>query len=738
MALLALPWVFALLTAMGLWDVAGLQRLEAFLYDSKVVANLGGRPDPRIVIIDIDEASLGQVGQWPWSRDKLEKLVQVLFMEQGLAVLGMDVVFAEKDDSSGLDTLQSLAQGPLRGEAGFQKQLQALAPSLDFDRRFGDALNATPSVLGYYFSSQERALKTGVLPEPVLDRATLQQRRFRMTQWQGHGSNIAAIADGAPVAGFFNPIVDADGVVRSLPLLAEFDGQAYESLALAMYRTLLPPNKVVPVFPTQAQDDYPHITHVGLRGREVQVDLPVDSRAAVLVPFRGRGGPQAGTYQYIPAADVLAGRLAPDQLKDKIAFLGTTAIGLVDQRATPVSEVYPGVEAHANVLSAMLDRNMPAVPDYAVGFNLLQIGVVGLMLIVLLPQLTALWSSLLSLTVIAWILIINTWLHWKHNVVMPMGIVLLTVVGLFILNTLLAYIYEGRNKRHLATLFGTYVPPELVDKMVEEPERYSMQAQDRELTVLFSDMRGFTTLSEALTPDQLQTLLNKIFSRLTEEIRQQRGTIDKYIGDCVMAFWGAPVHDPDHAKHAVLASMAMQKAVEALNLEFQAEGLPYIGMGVGLNTGTMFVGDMGSDLRRSYTVIGDAVNLGSRLEGVSKFYGLNFVCSEATRLAAGDDFIWQELDKVRVKGKEHPVVIFTCWGLLDALSPALRDELKDWADFLQAWRAQDWLAARPLIEGLHQAHPDKELYTLYLERVDTRAKQPPLPNWDGSTTFFNK
>ena len=738
MALLALPWLFAMLTAMGQWELSGLQRLEAFLYDSKVVANLGHKPDPRIVIIDIDEASLGQVGQWPWSRDKMEKLVQVLFLEQGLAVLGMDVVFAEKDDSSGLGTLQALAQGPLRGETGFQRQLQALAPSLDFDRRFADSLSAMPSVLGYYFSNQEGALKTGVLPEPVLDRATLQNRRFRMTHWEGHGSNIAAVAEGAPVAGFFNPIVDADGVVRSLPLLAEFEGQAYESLALAMYRTLLPPNKVVPVFPARVQDDYPHITHVGLRGREVNVDLPVDARVAVLVPFRGRGGPQAGTYKYISAADVLAGNLPPEHLKDKIAFLGTTAIGLVDQRATPVSEVYPGVEAHANVLSALLDQNMPAVPDYAMGFNVLQIAVVGMLLITLLPRLTALWSSLLCLVTSAWIVILNAWLHWELSLVLPMGIVLLMVVALYILNTLLAYIYEGRNKRHLATLFGTYVPPELVDKMVEEPERYSMQAQNRELTVLFSDMRGFTTLSEALTPDQLQTLLNKIFNRLTEEIRKQHGTIDKYIGDCVMAFWGAPMDDPDHARHAVLASMAMQSAVETLNQEFQAEGLPYVGMGVGLNTGTMFVGDMGSDLRRSYTVIGDAVNLGSRLEGVSKFYGLNFVCSEATRLAAGDDFIWQELDKVRVKGKDQPVVIFTCWGLQDTLTQALREELKDWAAFLTAWRAQDWAQARPLIEGLHQAHPDKELYTLYLERVEQRAQEPPIPNWDGSTTFFNK
>lgn len=255
---------------------------------------------------------------------------------------------------------------------------------------------------------------------------------------------------------------------------------------------------------------------------------------------------------------------------------------------------------------------------------------------------------------------------------------------------------------------------------------------------MFSDMRGFTALSETLTPQALQTLLNQLFSELTQVIRAQRGTIDKYMGDCVMAFWGAPVTSDQHAAQAVAAALGMREAMVNFNQAQSSRGLPTVGMGIGLNTGPMFVGDMGSDVRRSYTVIGDAVNLGSRLEGLSKLYGVDVVVSDSTRLEAGEGFIWQELDKVKVKGKQEAVTIHTVLGLSADRTPALDSELEQWQRCLQLYRQQEWAQTLALLNNLQKCAPDKGLYPLYQQRVLEMQTRPPVPSWDGSTQFDTK
>jgi adenylate cyclase len=307
----------------------------------------------------------------------------------------------------------------------------------------------------------------------------------------------------------------------------------------------------------------------------------------------------------------------------------------------------------------------------------------------------------------------------------------------FALNMSYGYFVESRSKRELANLFGTYVPPELVDEMVKDPDSYSMKAASKELTVMFCDMRGFTKMSERMEPTQLQELLNVVFSRLTDIIRANRGTIDKYMGDCVMAFWGAPVDTPQHAELAVKSAMEMSRAVHEINAEHRAKGIPEIGVGIGLNTGTMCVGDMGSDIRRSYTVIGDAVNLGSRLEGLSKVYGVDIVVSESTR-AQAREFAWQELDRVRVKGKEQAVGIFYPVALAAALDKDRAEELRVWGFFLKAYRAQDWDQCELQLLNLQRLGVKKYLYELYSERVASMRLLPFDPSWDGATNFETK
>jgi adenylate cyclase len=464
--------------------------------------------------------------------------------------------------------------------------------------------------------------------------------------------------------------------------------------------------------------------------------IPVDERAATLVPFRGRGGPSGGSFRYISAADVLAHRLPLASLKDKIVLLGTTAPGLLDLRVTPMSEAYPGVEAHANLISGLLDGNALLRPDYALGYEVVALLLAGLLLAIGLPLLSAFQAVGLSVVVVAVLVGINFWLYQAYGLVLPLASSLTMALTAFGLNMSYGYFVESRTKRELANLFGTYVPPELVDEMVKDPDAYSMQAANRELTVMFCDMRGFTKMSEKMEPIQLQALLNGVFSELTGLIRANKGTIDKYMGDCVMAFWGAPVETPEHARLAVKSALEMASAIHGINQQHHARGLPEIGIGIGLNTGTMCVGDMGSNIRRSYTVIGDAVNLGSRLEGLSKAYGVEIVVSETTR-ALAPDFAWQELDRVRVKGKGQAVAIY--WPMADgALESEVATELKTWNSFLRAYRAQQWDQADVLLLNLVRMNPHKYLYQLYAERVSSMRLLPFDPEWDGATNFETK
>lgn len=738
-AVTLIPLVFTLLHASQLLRIDVLQRLDDIIYDARLRATMPRTLDERIVIVDIDEKSLAEVGRWPWGRNRLAQLVDELFDGQKAALLGFDVVFAEPDESSGLKRLRQLSQAELKDQPGFVERLGQLQATLDYDAAFARSLEKRPVVMGYYFTSDRDGRTSGVLPAPVMQKQALQGRPIRFTSWNGYGSNIEQLAKAAPMGGFFNSITESDGVVRSVPLLAEYKGEYYESLSLAMFRMLAGLPRIEPGFPQERilAKNYHLLESILLKQRDQTLAIPVDERVSALVPYRGPGGVQGGSFRYVSAADVLARRLPPGSLNNKIVLLGTTAPGLLDLRVTPVGETYPGVETHANVISGFLDGKVFVKPDYVIGFEVIVLVLSGLLLAFALPLLSATRAVLLSVAVVALLVGLNFWLYLGSGLVLPLAASLVMSLTAFALNMSYGYFVESRSKRELAHLFGTYVPPELVDEMVKDPDSYSMAAASKELTVMFCDMRGFTKMSETMEPTQLQALLNDVFSRLTDLIRANRGTIDKYMGDCVMAFWGAPVELPNHAHLAVKTALEMSNAVRKINEEHRAKGLPEIGIGIGLNTGNMCVGDMGSDIRRSYTVIGDAVNLGSRLEGLSKAYGVDIVVSESTRKQA-PDFAWQELDRVRVKGKEQAVAIFWPLGPLDRVEAAHQAELKTWSAFLKAYRAQDWDQCDVQMLNLQRANAKKYLYQLYSERVASMRLLPFDPDWDGATNFETK
>lgn len=735
-AVTLLPVILALLHSASLVPIAIFGQLDNAIYDARLRATSPKTLDARIVIVDIDEQSLAEVGHWPWGRQRLAKLVDELFEKQHIALLGFDVVFAEEDDSSGLKTLKALANSELKASPEFTQSLATLESQLDFDAIFAKSLATRPVVLGYYLNQGEAS---GVLPAPVLAKEALQGRAFPATVWSGYGSNISTIATAAPRAGYFNALPDRDGFVRALPMLAEVDGKYYEALSLAMFRYLVGAPSVSPGF---TNDRFFSRTYQAVDRLQMQVGgqslaIPVDDKIAALVPYRGPGGPGGNSFQYISASDVLEGRLPADTLRDKIVLIGTTAPGLLDLRTTPVGEAYPGVEVHANVISGLLDGRVLVKPDYALGYEVVVLLVAGATLAFALPLLAASTAVSLSLAVVAVLIGLNFWLYGQFGLVLPLSASLGMALAAFALNMSYGYFVESRAKRDLANIFGTYVPPELVDEMLKQPENYSMQASNRELTVMFCDMRGFTKMSESMPPIELQAMLNAVFSKLTDLIRSNRGTIDKYMGDCVMAFWGAPVETADHAQLAVKTALEMVHAVHAINAEHRLRGLPEIGIGIGLNTGVMCVGDMGSHIRKSYTVIGDAVNLASRLEGLSKAYSTDIVASEATRIQAAD-FVWQELDKVRVQGKQQAVTIFKPLPLTTEIHEAETEELKMWMRFLKAYRAQQWDQAEVALINLQRRSNLNPLYRLYDQRVASMRLLPYDSDWDGATNFEAK
>ncbi len=738
-AVTLIPLVLVLLHAAGIVQVGNMQRLDDAIYDARLRATMPNTLDERIVIVDIDEKSLAEVGRFPWGRNKLGRLVDILFDQQHIALLGFDIVFAEPDDSSGLSRLNELARSDFKDQVGFSERLKQLQPELDYDALFAKVLEKRPVVLGYYFTSESDGRTVGSLPAAVMSKNDLKGRTVEASSWTGYSANIDVLARAAPIAGHFNTNPDLDGVVRALPLLAEYKGQYYESLALAMFRRLAGSPKVTPGFSDEQwlSRSYQGLDRILLKEGKLALSIPVDKHIFTLVPYRGLGGVKGGSFRYVSAADVLAGRLPADSLKDKIILVGTTAPGLLDLRVTPVGQIYPGVEAHANLISGWLDDKVALKPDYAMGYDVFILIVAGLVLAIGLPLLSAPRAVLLSVGVLASVIGINTWMYVGFGLVMPLAAALVMSLTAFALNMSYGYFVETRSKRELAHLFGTYVPPELVDEMVKDPDSYSMKATSRELTVMFCDMRGFTKMSEHMEPTQLQELLTGVFSKLTTIIRTNRGTIDKYMGDCVMAFWGAPVETPEHAHLAVKSSMEMASAMRGINADHRARGLPEIGIGIGLNTGTMCVGDMGSNIRRAYTVIGDSVNLGSRLEGLSKAYGIDIVVSETTRKQA-NEFAWQELDRVRVKGKEQSVAIFWPMALKAQVNDATSTEIKTWVSFMKAYRAQNWDQADVLMLNLMRMNAKKFLYQMYSERVASMRLLPFDPEWDGATNFETK
>ena len=735
LVLSALILLVLLIDTSGLYKYPFIKQLENWTYDARLNFTRPDSIDDRVVIVDIDENSLAEVGRWPWGRDKLATIVNNLFNHYEVDVVGFDIVFAEKDESSGLEKFEQLARGSLKNDALFQQALDEIRPSLRHDEIFAESLIGKNIVLGYYFKTNLQEGETGVtgLLPPALTKMDVQwSERLPINKAVGFGGNLEILQASAKSGGYFdNPFVDADGVFRRVPLVQSFQGYLFASLALATAQAHLDASGIelaVETEGTRGGKEYYALETINLKNHRV----PVDANGAVFVPYRGR----QGSFPYIPAHEVLSRKTNPIALKDKVVLVGTSAPGLLDLRSTPVQNIYPGVEVHANIISGILDDRIKHKPAWTIGYEFVLLVVIAFSMALLLPPLSPLLAAAGTLGLTG-IVLAGTFIAWNGNLILPLASPLLLILLMFMLHMSYGFFIESRGKRQLAHLFGHYIPPELVDEMSESPDEYSLEGENREMTVLFSDVRGFTSISEGMDPKQLTQLMNALLTPMTRVIHKNRGTIDKYMGDAIMSFWGAPLADSEHARHALYAAMEMMDELKIMQEDFKQRGWPAVNIGIGLNTGDMNVGNMGSEFRMAYTVLGDAVNLGSRLEGLTKNYGVNIIVSESTKDAI-PEFAFRELDLVRVKGKNEPVAIFEPIGHKNDLEKSVKSELTAYKKALMNFRAQSWDKAELDFFNLNRAYPDRLLYQVYLDRIAVYRGEPPGEDWDGVFTHTTK
>jgi adenylate cyclase len=712
-----------------------LTKLENWTYDVRLNSTRPNSLDDRIVILDIDENSLAVVGQWPWGRDKLAVIVDNLFEYYQVDTVGFDISFAEKDQSSGLEAFEELAHGELSEDPAYQTAFAKIRPSLQYDRIFAESLGGRNVVMAYIFKTLElskQSENTGSLPPPTMKMDAEWKQRLRITKSPGYVGNLEMLQTATELGGYIdNPLVDADGVFRRAPLIQNYGENIYSSLALAVAQAHLDNARIELIIETDgitSSKDYYALEGINLGTHHI----PVDNNGAVYVPYRGL----QGSFPYLPLHQVLSKEINPAFLHDKIVLIGTTAPGLKDLRSTPVEEIYAGVEIHANLISGILDGRINHKPAWTIGYEILVLILIAVGMSVLLPLVSPLMAATGTVGT-SLLIILITVIAWNNQLILPLASPLLLIILIFVLDMTFGFFIESRDKRQLTHLFGQYIPPELVDEMNDAPTDFSIDGENREMTVLFSDVRGFTTLSEGMDPKQLTQLMNALLTPMTRVIHKNRGTIDKYMGDAIMSFWGAPLKDSEHARHALYAALEMMDELKIMQKDFKARGWPQLDIGIGLNTGNMNVGNMGSEFRVAYTILGDAVNLGSRLEGLTKNYGVNIIVSGTTKDSI-TEYIFRELDLVTVLGKNEPVAIYEPVGHKNDLDKSIISALSDYKRALREFRSQNWDRAEVGFYNLSRVDSDRKLYQIYLDRITHFRKEPPSDDWDGVFTHTTK
>ncbi|MCX7303594.1 MAG: adenylate/guanylate cyclase domain-containing protein [Hyphomicrobiales bacterium] len=678
-----------------------------------------------ITIVDIDEKSLEQVGQWPWPRSEVARLIDKL-TAMGAIVVGFDVVFAEPDRLSPDRVAADNPNLPASVKADLLK-----LPSNE--KVLADAIQKSRVVVGETsVRLTDATLAAGDRAIPEIPHAALGGDPLPyLLKFPRLVQNLPVISQAAAGHGLFTVEPDPDGIFRRVPLVMMVEDHIRLGLSAEMLRVA-----------TGGQAFATRTGGAGLEGIVVGgVFVPTDGNGRVFPWFNA-----SSRDRYVSAGSVLSGEAKPDRIAGHMVVVGTSAVGLEDFRATPVANFMPGVEIHAQIIENILTQQFLSRPGYAIGMELVFTFLAGLFIIWLVPKIGALYAFFAAFCVLGVVAIATLWAFYAQRMLIDPTFPIGALAALFMLMATANYIREEQQKRQIRSAFGQYLSPALVDRLADHPEQLVLGGETRELTLLFTDVRGFTTISESFktNPQGLTRLMNRFLTALSKAILDRDGTIDKYMGDAIMAFWNAPVDLPDHAMRACRAALDMLKTVENLNAQSRqdaaqnpGERVHEIKIGVGINSGQCVVGNMGSDMRFDYTALGDTVNLASRLEGQSKPYGVGVILGDTTAAVVADALAVIEIDLLRVKGKNEPERIHTLLGLEEMMGDAAFQSLKQAnLSMLQHYRSQQWDAAAaalaeigPLAERLGA---DLEHYVeLYEARIADFRANPPDAGWDG-------
>jgi adenylate cyclase len=712
--------------ALRIADPAPIEELRVRTFDTFQRIDHRVKTARPVTIVDIDEKSLAKLGQWPWPRTRIADMVANL-TRLGAVAIGFDVIFSEPDrlnPDAAADTFRNLDEAT-------REKLRALPSN---DQVFADTMRRSRVVMGesglpYVIAELDKTL-------PVTGLAMLGEDPQRyMFNFPGLLRNTHVLETAAAGRGLLTINPERDGIVRRVPMVMQAQGTTMPSLSFEMLRVVTGTDTIF------IKSGIEGIKSIAVKGFEV----PTDRNGQLWVHF-ARNDPSI----YVPAVDVLEGSVPPEKIKGKLVLIGTSAVGLNDIKTTPVSSAMPGVEIHAQVLEAALTRTLLSQPPYGPLFEFGAALLLGILVIVFAPMfgpVTLVGVGALFATV----LIGTSWFFYtQHRELVDFTYPLLSTTAIYLTLIFSSFVREQAQRRQIRSAFGQYLSPALIEQLAQSPEKLVLGGEEREMTIMFSDVRGFTTISESYKhdPQGLTTLMNRFLTPLTNAILARKGTIDKYMGDAIMAFWNAPLDDKQHQLNACEAAIDMLERIDELNAQREVEakegGHRYIpiNVGVGLNTGTCVVGNMGSDLRFDYSVLGDSVNLASRLEGQSKEYGFPIIVGSKTALAVKDKFAILELDFIMVKGKKEPEVIYAIAGREDIAQSGSFQRLRNLTiEMLACYRSRDWEGALTAIERGRKSddgHALEYLYNLYETRIQGYQQNPPPEDWNGAFALLTK
>jgi adenylate cyclase len=689
--------------------------------------------DLPIKIIDIDDQSLEKIGQWPWPRSILAKMVGRL-NSAGVATIAMDIVFSEEDRTSPKHILKLWNK---------EDKLSYLLNELpDHDELFAESIGQANVVTGFVltddisskFADEKAGFSyVGNNPTPFLSR------------YRGYVTNLKILERPATGNGALNSVTDEDGIIRRIPLVLITASTFVPSLSAETLRVAQGASSYI-IKSVGASDEKSFGTNSGITSVKIgHYEIPTDATGKLWLYYT-----EYTEDRYIPAWKVLDDKHDISSLEGHIVFIGTSSEGLRDIRATPLNPTSSGVEVHAQAIEQILTEEYLKRPDWMHGAEIILMVFVGLVLIIMMSQLSALWGALFTLLSLGGSLGFSWYAFLKYKLLIDPVTPGIAIALIYLSESLIRIVSTEKEKKQVRDAFSHYMSPALVAQLAKNPESLKLGGETKELTLLFCDIRGFTTISEQFDAHSLTHFINQFLTPMTTIILDRNGTIDKYMGDCIMAFWNAPLDDENHARNAGISALEMLDALEELNTQQEIEAkeaerkfIP-INIGIGLNTGSCCVGNMGSDQRFDYSVLGDDVNLASRLEGQSKTYGVNIVIGENTYKKV-NDLATLELDLIQVKGKTEPARIFTLLG---------KEELKNSSNFkllqkefntaLELYRSKEWNKAKQSLKKCKDIANKIEkininsLFELYESRIKEFENNPPPKNWDGVFVAISK